>query len=93
MTGTDPAIEAVQRARECDDSRLWALKDEALTPVARAALAPIRELHKPKTIPWPYLQLDDSPTHITGCEHCNGQWPCDTARLIYTSSELGEQER
>ncbi|MEJ9078573.1 hypothetical protein WKY82_09145 [Gordonia malaquae] len=83
MTGTDPAIEAVQRARECDNSRLWALKDEALTPVAREALAPIRELHKP------YLCHCDAPHHA--CEGCLEEWPCDTARLIYSETELGSE--
>lgn len=45
--------------------------------VAREALAPIRELHK--MAHW-------NTGHV--CDECDLLWPCDTARLIYTTEEL-----
>lgn len=42
---------------------------------AREALAPLRELH-----------IDDG---LGFCSTCDSQdWPCDSAKLIYTSAEL-----
>ena len=62
-----------------------------MVAAAREALAPIRELHKPCAEP----DYPDEP-YCKTCGHYDGSfvdfthqpWPCDTARLIYTSSEL-----
>lgn len=76
----DPAVEAAQRAWDGTDCHGFASQGHAMEAAARAALAPIRELHKP------YLCHCDTPHHA--CEGCLEEWPCDTARLIYTSEEL-----
>ena len=61
---------------------------------AREALAPIRELHKPGT----EAGYEDEP-YCETCGHYDGlsadfthqPWPCDTARLIYTTEELSDE--
>ena len=93
---SDPAVEAARRA--------WAGSTVAPYPesiyatqlmesAAREALTPIRELHKP-TVAYGFAgEVDD-----TYCESCAKevygdlmyqQWPCATARLVYTTEELG----
>ena len=90
----DPAIEAAQRAWVANEALdgiaycpgeggLWT--PDAMEAAAREALKPLRELHRPTPIGWE-----------TFCEHCveycepvrHKQWPCHTAKLIYTTEEL-----
>ena len=72
----DPAIEAGNRVFK-QFSEL-ANPTQYTVAAAREALKPIRELHRPE----PYAQGPDY------CMGCDNQWPCDTAKLIYTTEEL-----
>ncbi|AHB29766.1 hypothetical protein GRADUATION_70 [Mycobacterium phage Graduation] len=86
----DPAVEAAQRA--------WKAQYDLDTPpwptaivAAREALEPIRELHRPR---WSNCinaccSGEDCRLRDRVCEHCEVDWPCDTAKLIYTTEELG----
>ncbi|WP_353107793.1 hypothetical protein [Gordonia sp. (in: high G+C Gram-positive bacteria)] len=91
MTGTDPAVEAAQRAWDDTDGYGFASSRDAMEESARAALAPIRALHTRHECPCGYRIRHDTPD-CTGpyCTHCGAfaHWPCDTARLIYSETEL-----
>ncbi|WP_448222421.1 hypothetical protein [Gordonia iterans] len=95
---TDPAADAARRAwlargateQEREDS---VADDDCVSTFAnefaREALAPIRELHTPVRV---YMTLLGEPVWRWECGECDDRpWPCDTARLIYTSSELEER--
>lgn len=81
---SDPAVEAAQRA--CSSylhSRRTGNPDvdhprRCLEAAAREALGPIRDLHRPE----PYAQGPDY------CMGCDSKWPCETAKLAYTTEEL-----
>ncbi|AXH68087.1 hypothetical protein SEA_TARGET_68 [Mycobacterium phage Target] len=54
-------------------------------------MEPIRELHRPR---WSNCinaccSGEDCRLRDRVCEHCEVDWPCDTAKLIYTTEELG----
>lgn len=80
---SDPAVEAARKVR---DGHPYCLNDHhsdsCLTDAAREALKQIRELHRR--------------TDAGVCAHCpdpadsrwGAQWPCDTAKLLYTTEEL-----
>lgn len=72
---SDPAVEAAQRVMDKVAHRSGHVQRVA---AAREALKPIRELHMPE----PYAQGPDY------CAECDHQWPCGTAKLIYTTEEL-----
>ena len=77
---SDPAVEAAIRVRRGHPLCLSDHHaDSCLTDAAREALKPIRELHKPHR---------DPPTGIPLCAHDHAFWPCETARLVYSSEEL-----
>ncbi|AKJ72645.1 hypothetical protein PP301_gp077 [Gordonia phage GMA2] len=87
MTGTDPAVEAAQRALPPYGPAVVHERDLKTGIAAiREALAPIRELHKPFH--------HYSPNADYACVNCSDDqgdpepWPCPTAQLIYTSEEL-----
>lgn len=64
----------------CDEvDRLRASAESSLA-AAYKALTPLRELHKPYSPLWP--------EDVTDCDHCETPWPCDTAKLIYSTEEL-----
>lgn len=74
-----------------DDIEEWGMGGAIASGAAREALAPIRELHRPHTEDgW-----EDEPYCLT-CAHetrtsrdlSYQPWPCATARLAYTTSEL-----
>lgn len=79
---TDPAVEAARRIRDshpyCGHNHH---ADSCLTDAAREALKPIRELHKPREWEW---HTEPRISCICGLH----PWPCDTAKLIYTTEEL-----
>jgi hypothetical protein len=57
---------------------------------AREALKPLRELHKPR---WESCinaccSGEQCKNRSQVCEHDYDEWPCDTAKLVYTSAEL-----
>lgn len=75
---SDPSLEAAQRARA---HRIETRPTNDEINAAREALKPIRELHQPSTDGY----------CCEGCidHHGNTQpWPCETARLVYSSEEL-----
>jgi hypothetical protein len=81
---TDPAVEAAQRAW-ATWIETWATADQPYFSLAVAAaceaLRPIRELHR----------RDEFGHCAEACidMHGNAQpWPCDTAKLVYSESEL-----
>ncbi|UQE74214.1 hypothetical protein MYK68_16000 [Gordonia sp. PP30] len=63
-----------------------------MVAAAREALAPIRALHRKHTD-------GEEESYCVECCHIYGDgyeltyqpWPCDTARLIYTSEELNDE--
>ena len=75
---SDPAVDAALRTLVSMVGRDWN-RGEALEAAAREALAPIRALHKPS---------DNDCPRCRRCVECDMGWPCDTAKLIYTTSEL-----
>jgi hypothetical protein len=74
---TNPATEAAERATNGPiNGPIGAFALSA----AREALKPIRELHQPQNA---------GDFDICGeCQDGNEQWPCETAKLIYTREEL-----
>lgn len=74
---SDPAVEAAQRAYavNCADATVY---DEAVT-AAREMAKPIRTLHAPEY---------DEDLESNQCYECSDDWPCDTAKLVYTTEEL-----
>ena len=79
----DPAVEAAERVRRrylAGPGKPWSTQAVA-EDAAREALAPIRELHKPTS--------NGTPRHPEPyCVGCADEWPCQTAKLIYSSSEV-----
>jgi len=80
----DPAIEAAQRhADTLPYGPQGRIGSRDLIAAAREALKPIRELHKPITM-----------CGVTCCQRCrtpdgaSAGWPCETAKLVYSSEEL-----
>ncbi|QNN97999.1 hypothetical protein SEA_GANDALPH_55 [Mycobacterium phage Gandalph] len=78
---SDPAVEAAARAWEWypvpKDNPLL-VRSVPLT-AAREMAKPIRKLHHP---------IDEHGDSVEECSECRHRWPCDTAKLIYTSEEL-----
>ncbi|AEK06483.1 hypothetical protein PBI_SEBATA_6 [Mycobacterium phage Sebata] len=82
---SDPAIEAVERSLPYEYEADEVMADVAVR-VAREVLKPIRELHQPG---YGYkLPRTESSRPESFCKHCEVKWPCDTAKLIYTTEEL-----
>jgi cytochrome c5 len=91
---SDPAIVAASRA--CEGTGLKPrLPSASEVSAAREALRPIRELHYPVT----YATASGALHMKKVCAHCHrrglftlqpefGDWPCETARLVYPESEL-----
>lgn len=84
---SDPAVEAARRAWDKSNTsglrKSWdQLEGNTFTQMqidaANEALAPIRKLHRP-------APSDDL------CIVCC-YWPCATARLIYTTEELNDEQ-
>lgn len=79
---SDPAVEAARRAHPSDCPGCTEILGEVAA--AREALAPIRELHRPVdgrvyrycAECYPYGSID------------NTEWPCATARLVYSEGEM-----
>lgn len=82
---SDPAVEAARRAFD----KLWpdqgdfefnfdSSTREYAVDAAREALAPLRELHR------------RDGDYCWTCDHTD--WPCPTARLVYSADELGGGE-
>jgi len=78
---SDPAVEAARRyAATLAYGFHSRLTGADLIFAAREALAPLRELHKPR------VRCCDECGRI--CDECEFDWPCETAKLIYREDEL-----
>ncbi|MFV8173368.1 hypothetical protein [Mycolicibacterium peregrinum] len=81
----DPAIEAAHRAFMMATG-LTGNTRAHMESAAREALKPIRELHKSYVTGSSFTG-----EQWTECAVCVGSsWPCDTAKLIYTTEELAQ---
>ena len=76
---SDPAIEAAQRAWDAIPERSYKTRTDVMEAAAREALKPIRRAHFAHHVP-----VDN----WTCCPHCAVTWPCDTAKLAYSTEEL-----
>ncbi|AXQ64965.1 hypothetical protein SEA_RENAUD18_58 [Mycobacterium phage Renaud18] len=72
---SDPAVEAAALVWDGDPNQLA----HNLVDAAREMAKPIRKLHHP---------IDEHGDSVEECSECRHRWPCDTAKLIYTSEEL-----
>ncbi|CPT90333.1 Uncharacterised protein [Mycobacteroides abscessus] len=89
---TDPAVEAAQRALDgmpalsepLEQPVFKALLRDVGAAAAREMAKSVQELHKPE--PGPHIH-DDTPW--TCCADCGDEWPCETAKRVYPSEELG----
>lgn len=95
MTTGDPAVDAAQRAWDqrypggsvslAASAYNDGLGTLALN-VAREALKPLRQIHRPSRV------VTADGRRWSECMHCyESTWPCDSARLIYADSELSAQ--
>lgn len=95
---SDPAMEAARRAfadywpDQGDFEFAHSNEGRFGIDAAREALAPIRELHKPSEW-WNCINAccsgEECRNRSRYCGTCDdSDWPCATARLIYTSEEL-----
>lgn len=83
---SDPAVEAATRAVQARG--YGDIPAQYMVFAAREALAPIRELHQAGE------PFEDDNEYVRGiwvtnCRECRDDWPCATARLVYSSDELG----
>lgn len=78
----DPALEAAERALVATRGHGHSTVCELAS--AREALKPIRDLHR-----YEFIRMKND--SLERCSGCRDYWPCPTARLVYTSEELGEQ--
>ncbi|BBY78911.1 hypothetical protein H7I53_18135 [Mycolicibacterium pulveris] len=94
---SDPAVEAAQRQLAAQFGHDWSsmklIVPTALrvrTEVAREALKPIRELHKPIWGNCGHMCCSGEECRMRTrvCGHDYDEWPCDTAKLVYTTEEL-----
>ena len=90
---SDPAVAAAERALDNLFDRgqvARALNKQVKSGAlegACEALAPLRELHYAEDfIDW------DSGDEVPLCNECEKAWPCATARLIYTTEELNDEQ-
>ncbi|QOC55828.1 hypothetical protein SEA_JORGENSEN_69 [Mycobacterium phage Jorgensen] len=96
---SDPAVEAARQVwvKRYGAEALFGRSVEndgfgrPMVESAREVLKPIRELHRPR---WSNCinaccSGEDCRLRDRVCEHCEVDWPCDTAKLIYTTEELG----
>lgn len=86
---SDPAFAAATRAVET--SHEWPkINYYDLVTAAHEALKPIRELHKPA---WSNCinaccSGEQCPNRYRACGSDDEEWPCATARLVYSEDEL-----
>ncbi|RIU22654.1 hypothetical protein D2E92_23835 [Mycobacteroides abscessus] len=82
---SDPAIEARAKAiARIGDGLAGVSLGYAAECGAREMAKTVQEIHKPE--PGPLIH-DDTPW--TCCAECVDEWPCETAKRVYPSSELG----
>ncbi len=83
---SDPAIEAAQKVLVpwSEDGEPEGAEGYLAEAAAREMAKSVQELHKPET---KYAFPDNTPW--TCCSECGGEWPCETAKRVYPSEELG----
>lgn len=88
---SDPAIDAVLRAVQVTRERrgetfhvegpeIYELLCDVAEDAAREMAKPIRERHRLDHDAWELIP--------DKCAECHRPWPCETAKLIYTTEEL-----
>ncbi|MBV6360419.1 hypothetical protein R2325_16320 [Mycobacteroides chelonae] len=81
---SDPAVEAAQRAWDALPERFYATREQVMEAAAREMAKSVQDLHVPFMVTSP----DDE--QWIECESCRGEyWPCETAKRVYPSEELG----
>lgn len=83
---SDPSIDAAQRAWTAEgwgDGPLSMSEGHLAEAAARERAKSVQELHKPVT------RTDYTDERWVECTSCCGDWPCETAKRVYPSSELG----
>ena len=75
----DPAVEAARRVWARDPIGPILAPEGATEDAAREALKPIRELHRPCN--------GANCGCCNFCIECDLKWPCDTAKLAYSTDE------
>ncbi|KPG13756.1 hypothetical protein AN911_00125 [Mycobacteroides immunogenum] len=80
---TDPAVEAAQRAWDTLPERSYATRQQIMEAAALEMAKSVQELHKPA----PYALSNPDPRPF--CWECDDDWPCETAKRVYPSEELG----
>ncbi|OHU64049.1 hypothetical protein BKG85_11515 [Mycobacteroides chelonae] len=81
---SDPAIEAAKRVH---GYAMFPYLSTDLEAAAREMAKTVQELHTPVVFTSP-----DGERWIE-CESCRGEyWPCETAKKVYSSEELGDKE-
>lgn len=87
---SDPAIEAARKVfteywpDQGDFEFNYSNEGRFGIEVAREMAKSVQEIHKPE--PGPLIH-DDTPW--TCCAECVDEWPCETAKRVYPSEELG----
>lgn len=89
---TDPAIDAAQRAwiGRYGDLRRFDEFCDGDTDIAAFVIASAREMAKSvQELHKPVIRTDYTDERWIECESCCGEWPCETAKRVYPSEELG----
>lgn len=87
---SDPAIEAVRRAREASGEAYLDQMTDGQLEVAREALKPIRGRHKPVSHP-KILQGRPYCSYCWNCyDDCPVLWPCDDAKDAFSEEEIAK---
>ncbi|WJJ56507.1 hypothetical protein PROPHIT493_50 [Mycobacterium phage prophiT49-3] len=83
---TDPAIEARAKAiARIGDGLAGVSLGYAAECGAREMAKSVQELHRPE----PGYGINDDGIPWTSCAECGCEWPCETAKRVYPSEELG----
>lgn len=82
---SDPAVVAAQRAWDALPEQSYATREQVMEAAAREMAKSVQELHKPE----PGYGINDDGIPWTSCAECGCEWPCETAKRVYPSEELG----
>lgn len=84
-------IEAAQRAWDALPERFYATREQVMEAATREMAKSVQELHKPR---WDNCYNaccsgKECPKATLVCDHDDEYWPCETAKRVYPSEELG----
>ncbi|MGC7349485.1 hypothetical protein [Mycobacteroides abscessus] len=88
---SDPAIEAARKVfteywpDQGDFEFNYSSEGRFGIEVAREMAKSVQELHRPE----PGYGINDDGIPWTSCAECGCEWPCETAKRVYPSEELG----